>query len=146
MALSLAAGVLLIGLTATAAPAPAAKQGGEGWEYCELQSSYTITRVAPGGVGVGAVPAPGVAGRVAVTRVRKTVLRYVTEAAEVEAPSWEELASKLKAPAPKAKATEAMQKLRVLNHLGRGGWELTGHNRDSSSAADVWTFKRKVVK
>jgi hypothetical protein len=141
-ALGLAAAFLLVGLFATAAPAPASKPNVDRWEYCEIQTTYTVTAAAaPGAAAGGALPA-----RAALVRVRKIAIRLVVDGEEIETTSWEDLAAKLKAPAAKANATAAGQKLRVLNHLGKEGWELVGHNRDTFSAADVWTFKRKAVK
>ena len=74
------------------------------------------------------------------------MIRLIIDGDETETSSWEDLATKIKAPAAKQDASPAVHKLRVFNQLGRGGWELVGQNRDTSSADDVWTFKRKVAK
>jgi hypothetical protein len=74
------------------------------------------------------------------------VVRLIIDGEETETSSWEDLAKKLKAPAAKQNASPATHKIRVFNQLGRGGWELTSYNRDTSPADDVWIFKRKAVK
>jgi hypothetical protein len=80
----------------------------------------------------------------AVARIRAT---WITGDDEVEATSWADLATKIKAPAAKKGATAAAQKMKVLNHLGEQGWELVSyHQRGSISGSDVWTFKRRVKK
>jgi hypothetical protein len=123
---------------AGAAPAPPPS---ERWEYAEI--STTSTRM-PARFGDG--PArPGQADRL--PRVRQTVVRFTTAAGEVEAPSWEELAAKLKAPEAKAGAASAsLQRLRLLNHLGSQGWELVSGAGAWSTSTGTMLFKRKVRK
>ena len=76
---------------------------------------------------------------VSVTRASRTI---ATE--EIETDTWEELGDKLKAPAAKKDAKDAAQRLRVLNHLGRQGWELVGRDKGDVAAITVWTFKRRL--
>src|SRR5262249_13083563 len=100
----------------------------------------------PGGAagGRGGKGAAGAAGGPA-ARVTRVTARLVTAEEEIEATSWEELATKLKAPAAQQGAKVAVHKSRVLNHLGAQGWELvpTGGAELASSSM---LFKRKVTK
>jgi hypothetical protein len=86
---------------------------------------------------------------VATTRL---AILWVTANGEIEGKSWEDLATKLKAPAPKKKATESTHTLRVFNRLGAAGWEFVAQRGGESGGAfasladTVWIFKRKVVK
>jgi hypothetical protein len=65
---------------------------------------------------------------------------------EVEASGWEDLATKIKAPAAKKGATPDAHRMKVLNHLGRQGWELVSHHKLDGNGTAVWTFKRRVKK
>lgn len=90
----------------------------------------------------------------------KQVYRWVTSKGKVEGDSWEDLAKKLKVPEP-PKDAEVEHKLRVLDHLGRDGWEYvgvleeaattrsTGFGKEKSSPNSgrplvTWSFKRKL--
>ena len=73
--------------------------------------------------------------------------RWITSTDEFGVKSWEELAEKLKAPAPAKKDSSVlMHKMRVFDKLGAEGWELVGPPGGSSStgAAGTWMFKRRV--
>jgi hypothetical protein len=129
--------------------------GGDRWEYAELHLFFVRGRAPalgamPGGGGPGG---PGGAPAPAVRRgaTMKVTFSWVTTEGEVEADSWESLATKLKLPAPKKKASDPVHRLRVLNWLGAAGWELVGHQSGPgllrlSSPVNTLTFKRKVVK
>jgi hypothetical protein len=138
--LALAVVVSVCAGKAEAAPAPAPA---EQWEYAEI--STTSTRM-PARFGDG--PAlPGQPDRPP-RGTRQTVVRFATAAGEVEAPSWGELAAKLKAPeARSGAASVSAQRLRVLNHLGSQGWELvSGGGGAWSPSTGTMLFKRKVRK
>jgi hypothetical protein len=139
-------------------PEPAAATGADKWEYCEIHYSSQL-RVARGAAGAwnaggrgargggrggpgGAGGAGGPGGAAAVV-VQRVTIRWITGDDEVGATSWEDLGTKLKAPAAKKGASEAVRKLKVLNFLGKQGWELVSQQEAASS---VWTFKRKVKK
>jgi hypothetical protein len=84
----------------------------------------------------------------AVAVQRETVV-WITEDEEVRATSWEDMATKIKAPAAKKNLTADGHKFRVLNRLGAEGWELVSHQRPDGPAlraSESWTFKRKVTK
>ena len=76
----------------------------------------------------------------------RTTVRWVNADEEVEATSWEDMATKLKAPPAKKDTRDAVYRVKVLNHLGSQGWELAGHTTEQFTGEDVWTFKRKVRK
>lgn len=133
--------VCLVGVLVAAEPEPAPKAG-ERWEYAELYYSSAATKgrgQAGGPGGAGGVGGPGGAGGVVMPKRLASSVRWVTEAGDLEAANWDDLATKLKMPAVKD-ATAAALKVKVLNHLGRQGWELV------SSTTTVMTFKRRVVK
>ena len=121
-------------------PEPARK--GDRWEYAELH--YTPARAAraakgawgngPNGFGGPAQPAP------AAVAVTKASVRWITNDGETEGEGWDGLAAKLKAPAAGKDAKAVAHKVKLLNHLGREGWELV------STDGSTWTFKRKVAK
>jgi hypothetical protein len=144
-----ALGVLFLGALAVGAddnktdkPEPARK--GDRWEYAELH--YSPARAMKGGGGRGgpgggggfggggnAQPAPAAV-------LTKATVRWITADGETEGEGWDGLAAKLKAPAAGKDAKPAAHKVKLLNHLGRDGWELV------SSDGSVWTFKRKASK
>jgi hypothetical protein len=110
------------------------------WEYAELTFERVITR--PGAVGQpGAAPVPP-----------RVVIRWSTAEEEFEEKGWEEMADKLKAPPPKKEGSPAtVHKLRVLNRLGAGGWEVIEHNgtdgtdgRAGRAGTATWLLKRRV--
>ncbi|HKB02981.1 MAG TPA: hypothetical protein VKD90_12225 [Gemmataceae bacterium] len=147
---------ILFALAATAVvlgpgvvPVPAAPTLGEKpakWEYCEVQYRRTARgfgerEAQPGGLG----GAPG--GLQPVPAAAQPAIKLITGEEEIEVKSWEELASKLKAPAPKKEGSAALHKLRVLNRLGADGWELMGHTGGdgvTAATAGTWTFKRRL--
>jgi hypothetical protein len=150
MAKSLALAALCLAALSAAAdekaadtkPEPARK--GDRWEYAELH--YSPGRAAragawqggpgaKGGPGGNVQPAPGPAR----AKVAETA-RWVTGEGETEGEGWEGLAAKLKAPAAAKDAKPALHKVKLMNHLGREGWELV------SCDGSVWTFKRKAAK
>ena len=67
---------------------------------------------------------------------------------------WEGMADKLKAPALKKDAikdakkdvVEAIQRVRVLNHLGAQGWEMISYERNQQTGMSLWIFKRRIGK
>jgi hypothetical protein len=146
----LALGVLCLAALAVAAddkkaekPEPARK--GDRWEYAELHYS-PATRTIKGGVRGGAGGGgfggggPGGGGPAAAVMTKATA-RWITADGETEGEGWDGLAAKLKAPAAGKDAKPAAHKVKLLNHLGREGWELV-----STSDGTVWTFKRKATK
>lgn len=166
----LAALVLLGGDAGSTRAAPAPAPRADRWEYAELQYTASSFRgwdaddpAAPrprgprggadgagggrgGGRGGGAGGPGGAAAQPdqPAQPVRpRTRVRWVTGDGEVEATSWEELASKLKAPEAKGTLSVAGHKVRVLNHLGNQGWELVSAGTGSTSP---WVFKRKAPK
>jgi hypothetical protein len=115
-----------------AAPVPITAPATDKWEYGEVVFGRNPAR----GVAAGQ-PAPPA----------QTAIRWVTSDDEVEAQSWEEMATKLKAPAAKMNLSPNTHKLRAFNQLGAEGWELVGHQKaDTPRGTEVWTFKRKVKK
>jgi hypothetical protein len=75
------------------------------------------------------------------------VTRWVTSEAEMDAENWQELAKKMKVALGKKKLSEAMYKMKVLNHLGANGWELVGFEpQDNNPNLSQWLFKRKIDK
>jgi hypothetical protein len=145
--LAVAAAAAVLGPAAI--PGPAAPTLGDKpakWEYCEIQYRRTARgfgdrEAQPGGLGGapgGLQPAPVAA---------QPAIKLITAEEETEAKSWEELATKLKAPAPKKEGSAALHKLRVLNRLGAEGWELMGHTGGdgvTAATAGTWMFKRRV--
>lgn len=78
------------------------------WEYAEL--TYRTVRMAP----AEGEEAP---------RTGYTI-RWTNGSDEYEAKSWGEVADKLKLAAFKKDGSPALQRLQVLNQLGKEGWEL----------------------
>jgi hypothetical protein len=70
-------------------------------------------------------------------------IRWITADDEIEAKSWEELGTKIKAPAAKKGAKTEVHRMKVLNYLGSQGWELVS-NQSETALSSVLTFKRKV--
>lgn len=141
---------------AIAAPVPKpVPKGADQWEYCELHFRTAAAREGgwgkgagggPGGAG-GAGGGPGGAAPVRQAPARVTTTHYLyTEDDRVAASSWEDLATKLKLPPAKKDATATSHKLRVLNHLGRQGWEMVPATGSESRLNTVYLFKRKVTK
>jgi len=122
----------------SAVPVPAEKP--VRWEYAELHYGRTSRGFGGprGGFGDGAqaaqpAPAP------------QPTVRWITVEEEMEAKDWEDMATKLKAPAARKDAKDVTHKLRVFNQLGANGWELVGQSSGSTSGATgTWTFKRRV--
>jgi hypothetical protein len=110
------------------------------FQHAELQYSRVLV-AAPAQPGLPAPP--GV--KVAVPAVTKVAIVWTTSEEEVKAEGWENLADKLKAPAPKKEGSETVHKLRVLDRLGSDGWEVTEHTEKQDFAATaVWRFKRRL--
>ena len=146
---------LLVILAAVATAAPALGDKPPKWEYAEL--AYRTLPARPGGVDADGKEVPATPSSVSI--------RWISGAGEVEVKGWDELADKLKAPAPK-KGSAAYLKIQVLNYLGAEGWELmeqqtpsparaladgfergpgTGRGPGfSSSAPSTWLMKRRV--
>lgn len=142
LALSLLAVVAGIGFVASQSPAvPLPADKPVKWEYAELIMRSTSGRAKGFAPADGAQPEqPG--------QPTTPAMRWVTSDEEITAKNWEELAEKLKAPAPKKEATAASHKLRVLNQLGADGWEMVGQPPTSTgfstTTAGSWMFKRRA--
>ncbi len=78
--------------------------------------------------------------------VQRTTIQWSTGDEEVDATSWDDLATKLKILPAKKDAKTPVSKMKVLNYLGSQGWEMVSHHEPITSGATVWTFKRKVAK
>ena len=104
------------------------------WEYAEL---YHHARIG-GETGPNTVFMPAV--------------DWISGDGFVRILGWEGMAEKLKAPALKPDAVAgankvadgAVQRLRVLNHLGRQGWEMISHDQNEGNGNSRWIFKRRV--
>jgi hypothetical protein len=132
--------------------APALGEKAVRYEYAELRSARTLVRqpgMAGPGVGVrggvvGAQPAPAPAGPAMGGMMPGTVetsIRWTTAEEEIDVKEWEELADKLKAPAPKKVSPAAVHRLRVLNKLAADGWELMDHP-PADTMAGALVFRR----
>jgi len=125
------AAALTLGLLVPRGPAaPALGEKPVRYEYAELWTARTMVRqpgMAKGGPG-GALPAPAgpVQGGI-MPGVIETSVRWTTAEEEIEVKEWDELADKLKAPAPKKASPGSVHRLRVLNKLAADGWELLDH-------------------
>lgn len=104
------------------------------WEYGEVvyRSAFSNRN------GRGADPNEGVQPPQPAT----PAIRWVTARGETTAKSWEDLADKLKAPAPEKGAANPSPKLRAFDRLGADGWELIHFSNPGTS--QIWTFKRRV--
>jgi hypothetical protein len=125
--------ILALGVLAARSPAaPALGDKPVRYEYAELKygRAVGIAPVQPGGAPAGP---------------RYTV-HWVTADEDVEAGGWEDMANKLKAPAPKKDGGSVIQhKLRVLNRLSTDGWELIEHTgTDGATGTANWTFRKRV--
>jgi hypothetical protein len=125
-----------LGLFAPRGPAaPALSDKPAKWEYAELKATRVMV-AAPGapqqpGGGVPAIP--------------QVTVRWTTAEEELEEKGWDELANKLKAPAPKKDGSVTLHKLRVLNRLGADGWEIYEHTgTDGTTGTAAWTFRRRA--
>src|SRR5947209_1482511 len=111
-------GLLVAVVLASGSPgaaAPALGDKASRWEYAELHVQRAVAAiriVPPGGAAPAPVPAPA---------APATTVRWATADEEVQADGWEQLAEKLKAPAPKKEGTPTVHKLRVFNRLGADG-------------------------
>lgn len=82
----------------------------------------------------------------------QSVAEWVSGKGYVRGKGWDGLAEKLSAPALNEElldgnnpiATETLNSVRVLNHLGHQGWEMVSHNSESGTAQ--WCFKRQAQK
>jgi hypothetical protein len=125
-----------VALGLVAGPSPAAPALGDKpvrYEYAELKHERARPpKVAP--VQPGDAP------------VARYAVHWITADEDIEAGSWEDLANKLKAPAPKKDGGSVIQhKLRVLNRLSADGWELIEHQgTDGTTGTAAWVFKRRV--
>ncbi|HKB03788.1 MAG TPA: hypothetical protein VKD90_16305 [Gemmataceae bacterium] len=133
--------------------APALGEKPVKYEYAELRVSRTIVAqpgvagpgAAAGPRGAGAMPGgPGGAGggfgmQPAAT---ESSIRWATAQEEVVTKEWEEMADKLKAPAPKKQSPLTVHRLRVLNALSADGWEML--DRPLGDGSNTWSFRRVV--
>jgi hypothetical protein len=124
-ALACVAAAGLFGTRGTnAAPVPPAKPAAEKWEYADLQHR---------GVFLGGGGQQGWAAR------------WITADGIIEGTSWDDLGTKLKAPAAAKDAPTETHKLRILTHLGSEGWEMVAQDKGEKGGTTTWTFKRKVA-
>src|SRR5215213_8280619 len=133
--------LLVLSLSAALAPAaPALGDKPVRYEYAELQCSHFFRAVGqplpPG--------APG--GKGGVARVPQVSVKWITADEEIEGTEWDDLANKLKAPAPKRDGASVIQhKLRVLNRLSADGWELIEHTgTDGTTGTAAWVLRRRA--
>jgi hypothetical protein len=132
LTLSIVSGFMVLGgKVADAAPAPGDKP--VRYEYAELRwTRYYIPAPAAPGQKAPLAPNPLIA------------VRWTTATEELELKGWEELADRLKAPAPKKESPPTVHKLRVLNVLSADGWELLDKPGPEPRDENVWTFRRRV--
>jgi hypothetical protein len=110
---------LLVSFAAAEEEKPEPARKGERWEYGELHFR----------------------------RSKKTgYAKAVTSRSTVEAPDWEGLAAKLKAPAAAKDADDTAQRLRVMDAVGDQGWELVGNRSNEESLFEFRSFKRRAAK
>jgi hypothetical protein len=78
--------------------------------------------------------------------VPRMTLQWSTGDEDVQATSWDDLATKMKIPQATKDAKTPASKMKVINYLGSQGWEMVSHHEPITSGPTVWTFKRKVAK
>jgi hypothetical protein len=130
-------GALALGLIAPLGPeAKAAPLPGEKpvrYEYAELRWIRTY------------MPAPALPGRKAPLAAEPVIsVRWATGEEEIETNGWEDLANRLKAPAPKKESSSIVHKLRVLNALSAAGWELVDSPGPEPRDEYIWSFRRRA--
>src|SRR5262249_12856398 len=118
------------------------------YEYAELRYSRVFAGPAgmaafPGGGGGPGAGFPGAppAGPVAGPANVQNSIRWTTAQEELVTKEWEELADKLKAPAPKKESPVNVHKLRVFNALSADGWEVMDRPAGDSV---LWVFRRQA--
>lgn len=166
---ALAAALTLALFVPRGSSAPALVEKPVRYEYAELRYSRTLVAApgaraaGPGGFqgggfqgNPGGAALPGGPGMPAAPAAEiRTAMRWTTGEEEVEVKEWEELADRLKAPAPKRASPATVHKLRVLNKLSADGWELMDRSlggdaavaptfRDRAEAGSTLTFRRLV--
>lgn len=65
---------------------------------------------------------------------------------------WERMGDVLKSPVvnadeprvEKKDVSESLHRIRVLNHLGRQGWEMISTSTSDERGSSIWTFKRLI--
>ena len=106
----------------------------EKWEYSELRHyDLVVDMVGPD--------------------AKKQIL-WISAEGLVRGFGWEAMAEQLKMPALKKDAlkdvkkydVDAIQRLRILNHLGGQGWEIISYARNEKDGSTLWLFKRRVGK
>jgi hypothetical protein len=104
------------------------------FEYAELKLTRTF---------VGAVGQPAAA-----PAAKSWTVKLVWSTADevVEADEWNDLATRLKAPAAKKESTETQHQLRAFNRLGADGWEVYQEATTTafSPRTTTWSFKRRL--
>lgn len=133
-----AAGAAALSVAAPVPVLPPSDRPAERWEFCE------VTFTPPGRALPIAIQGANVAPPRAVPGVARAA--WVTAEEELEAGSWEELATKLKIEGPKSDSA-AVYKMRVLNHVGGKGWELVTAVQPTSTlgtTVSTFVFKRKA--
>jgi hypothetical protein len=133
---TLSAACLLVLLAFPSSAFPLADKPADKWEYAELRHHERAgTRIGP-------------------DKVFTSAIEWINGEGIIRGYGWEGMADKLKAPPLKKDALknakkeviEAVQRYRVLNHLGNQGWEMISHERTEKSGITLWTFKRCVGK
>src|SRR5436305_1556281 len=113
----LGATAIVLSMACASAQEPEPARKGDKWEYGELQYR---------------------------NGAKLKFAKWVPSRGAVEAEDWEGLASKLKAPAAEKGAKGLTHQLRVMDALGKQGWEVAMY-RDGSQITEIWTFKRRIV-
>src|SRR5262245_50404604 len=114
------------------------------YEYAELRYSRMLVGkkgMGMAGGGGGGLPGGGAPIGGGNPAVAETTVHWTTAQEEVVTKEWEELADKLKAPAPQKESPVAVHRLRVLNGLSAEGWELLDK---PSGDSGTWSFRRQV--
>jgi hypothetical protein len=116
------------------------------YEYAELTYMRSIVGKMKGMAGMAGGGGGGLPGGAPIgggnPAVMQTSVHWTTAQEEVVTKEWEELADKLKAPAPKKESPATVHRFRVLNALSAEGWELL--DRPSGEVNSTWSFRRQV--
>ncbi|HJZ92928.1 MAG TPA: hypothetical protein VKE40_18785 [Gemmataceae bacterium] len=116
------------------------------YEYAELRYMRAFAAPPamggfPGGGGGPGFPGAAPPAPIAAPGNVQNSIRWTTAQEEMVTKEWEELADKLKAPAPKKESPVNVHKLRVFNALSAEGWEVL--DRPAGDAV-LWVFRRQV--
>src|SRR5262245_34970066 len=147
VALSALAAVVALGLfVPRGSSAPNLGEKPVKYEYAELRYARVFAGGAgmagfPGGAGGPGFPGAPQAAPVAGPANVQNSIRWTTAQEELVTKEWEELADKLKAPAPKKESPMNVHKLRVFNALSAEGWEVVDRPAGDTT---LWVFRRQV--